>query len=368
VSRTHPDVPIDLCQVLVAELPSGPVPLTPRSRRGKQADHPMHAQSVPLPAPAATAAAQPTTTIACKDCLRSSWVLGALSAQLERNGRDYQRLMGLLELDRLELIARIGAEDREDLRTRHRAFQTAWIPDVPGVSALCRHDPGYPQMLVDLPGAPAVIYLAAPPERLEAMLSQPAVAIVGERYASDYGSMVARRLAEELVGEGVTVIGGFAHGIAGTALKGALDMHGSAIAVMPAGVDICYPRARHVLYERLLQGGCVLSELPCKLQPRRWCLPARDRIVAALAPLMVVVEMVDQYAALMLPTLALAAGGDVAAVPGRIYAPSSQGTHALLADGAHLVRGTQDVLDLLYGVGVRTIAGGLQPEHHLEDD
>jgi DNA processing protein len=305
---------------------------------------------------------------ACKDCLRSSWVLGALSAQLERNGRDYQRLIGLLELDRLELIARIGAEDREDLRGRHRAFQTEWIPDVPGVSALCRHDPDYPQMLVDLPGAPAVIYLAAPPERLRAMLSQPAVAIVGERYASDYGSMVARGLAEELVGEGVTVIGGFAHGIAGTALKGALDMHGSAIAVMPGGVDVCYPRARHVLYERLLKGGCVISELPCKLQPRRWCLPARDRIVAALAPLMVVVEMIDQYAALMLPTLALAAGADVAAVPGRINARGSQGTHALLADGAHLVRGTQDVLDLLYGVGIRTIAGGVQPERHLEDD
>jgi DNA processing protein len=322
----------------------------------------MHAAQRVVPG---VTAAPPT---ACGDCLRSSWVRGALSAHLEKNGRDYQRLMGLLELDGLELIARIGAGDREDLRSRYRAFKTGWVPDVPGVSALCRHHPGYPQMLVDLPGAPAVLYLAAPPERLATTLSQPAVAIVGERYASDYGSMVARRLARELAGEGVTVVGGFSHGIAGAALKGALDMHGRAIAVMPAGVDVCHPHARHVLYRQLLDAGCVVSELPCHLQPRRWCLPARDRIVAALAPLMVVVEMVDQYAALMLPTLALAAGRDVAAVPGRITARGSQGTHALLADGAHLVRGTQDVLDLLYGAGVRTVGGGVLPEPHLQDD
>jgi DNA processing protein len=302
---------------------------------------------------------EPRHTRACRDCLRSSWLLRALSGYLEDQGRDYQRLVGLLELDDGELIAAVGASENEALLRSYRSFQGQWIPDARGVSALCRHDPDYPRVLTGLVGAPAVLYTAAPPQRLTGMLAEPAVAIVGLRRATGYGIEVARGLARDLAQDGVTIVGGLGDGIAAAAHAGALDGGGLTVSVMPGGVDICYPAPRRVLYERMLDVGCVVSELPCTTLVRSWCYSARSRLVAALATLTVVVECDESYDAMMLPTLALAAGREVGAVPGRITSPQSRGTHALLADGAYLVRHAQDVLDLLYGAGARTASSSV---------
>jgi DNA processing protein len=102
----------------------------------------------------------------------------------------------------------------------------------------------------------------------------------------------------------------------------------------------------------------VVSELPAGTEVRRWCFPARNRIIAALADVTVVVEAARRSGALITARLARDLGRDVAAVPGRVSSPQAQGTNALLYDGAGLVRDTQDVLDLLFGAGAITAARG----------
>ena len=322
-------------------------------------DDPPHTPTDDDPTP--TACEEDPLPTACEECLRTSWLLGALNDHLDRRRGDYQRLVGLLELEPLHLIERIGADERSELRERYLAFQREWLPDVPGVLALCRHDPDYPRLLVNYPGAPAVLHIAAPIERFRSLLSEPAVAIVGSRAPTDYGSKVAHGLAAQLARAGATVVSDLAYGIASSALAGALYARGRALTVMPGGVDICYPNPERPLYDRLIARGCAISELPCSTGVRQWSFPARNRIVAAIAKVMVVVETGDDYGGMMLPTLALAAGRDVAAVPGPITSPESRGAHALLADGAQLVRGAQDVLDLLYGVGP------VRPQNVLRD-
>jgi DNA processing protein len=296
---------------------------------------------------------------ACEECLRSSWLLRACSRYLDEQGSDAQRLLGLLELDGDELITAAGASENQDLRSRYESFQKQWIPNARGVTALCAHDPGYPAVLAGLTGAPAVLYLAAPPGRLKGMLTEPAVAITGSHKATNYGIEVAHGLARDLAGAGVTIIGGLGDGIAAAAHAGALDAEGPTLTVMPGGVDICHPAPNCALYERMLEVGCVVSELPCTTPVRDWCYTARSRLVAALATLTVVVECDESYRAMMPATLALAAGRDVGAVPGPITSPASCGAHALLADGAYLVRHAQDVLDLLHGAGARTASSSL---------
>jgi DNA processing protein len=121
------------------------------------------------------------------------------------------------------------------------------------------------------------------------------------------------------------------------------------------------------LHGRLLERGLVISELPPGTRPRRWTFPARNRIIAGLANLTVVVEAAERSGSLITADLALRLGREVAAVPGPVLSPRASGTNALLRDGATLVRGAEDVLDALYGAGnapIRKRAHGeaLEPE------
>ncbi len=290
---------------------------------------------------------------ACRECLRESWLLGALSEQLDEHRRDHQSLIGLIELTGEPLLRALRVPRPSPIRKRYASFDPRWIAQPPGVTAICRHDPAYPSRLASVPGAPAVLYLATPPARLTDMLAEPAVAFVGPRHASDYGIEVAHSIARDLARAGVTVIAGFGEGIAAAAHAGALDGQGPALAVMPGGVDVCYPAALGTMYGRLRDTGCVLSELPPARHVRRWCYPARNRLVAALGALTIVVEAYVGHSALMSATLALTAGAEVGAVPGPITSPTSRGPHALIRDGAHPIASAQDALDILYGVDMR---------------
>jgi DNA processing protein len=199
-------------------------------------------------------------------------------------------------------------------------------------------------------GAPRLLHVAGGLERLAELLDGPTVAIVGTRAASDYGMEVAHGLGHGLAASGVTVVGGFAEGIAAAAHAGALEVGGPTVTVAAGGVDVCHPASRRALYGRLCGAGCALAELPCGLRPRSWCHTARARIVVALAQLVVVVEAEERPRELLHARLARDAGTTVAAVPGRVTSPASRGTHVLLRDGAVLVRDPHDVLDALYGV------------------
>lgn len=304
---------------------------------------------------------------ACNDCLRRSWLLTALTGYLDARRHDLQRLTRLLTLSDGDLVRALGAERRLDIREQYEAFKPSQVRLDSCAAAVCRHDPHYPYMLSQAQalGTPAVLYVDGDVESFKRMFAEPAVAIVGIRKATDYGIEIARSMARDLTAAGVPVISGLAEGIAAAAHLGALDAGGPTLTVMPGGVDICYPANKRALFASMKTSGCGISELPCGFRMRRWCYAGRSRIITGLARLVVVVEADKIPADLMVANLAKMLGKTVAAVPGRVTSSTSRGTHALLTQGARLIEGAQDVLDLLYGVGARHVpppGPDLEPE------
>jgi DNA processing protein len=219
-----------------------------------------------------------------------------------------------------------------------------------GVETICRHSPGYPPALDQSPGAPRMLYVVGGRERFARLTAGPVVAIAGSERPTDYGMEMARGLARGLAASGVTVVSGFANGIAAAAHAGALETDGPTVTVMAGGVDVVQPAGRRELYERVIASGCAIAEAPCGMTQRRWSAITRARTVAALAAVTIVVEAEDNPFELRVAHIARALGRTVAAIPGRVTSPASRGTNALLAEGVSLVRGAADALDLLYGV------------------
>ena len=199
----------------------------------------------------------------------------------------------------------------------------------------------------------ALLHLGGDPDRVLELVGGPAVALIGARAPTDYGRAVARELASGLSGAGVCVVSGMALGIDAEVHRAALDAGGPTLAVLPGGVDVPYPATASGLHRRLIAQAGAVSEMPAGMSPRRWCFVARNRIVAGLSAVTVVVEARVRSGTLITAGYARDLGRDVAAVPGPIGSSLSAGTNALIRDGAHLVSGVADVLDLLYGVGIR---------------
>jgi DNA processing protein len=158
-------------------------------------------------------------------------------------------------------------------------------------------------------------------------------------------------LAGELARAGLTVVSGMALGIDAAAHAGALDSSGATVAVLPGGADVAYPARHRRLLARIRQGGVAVSELGPGVAPRRWMFPARNRIIAALAELTVLVQGGERSGALLTADWAARLGRGTGAVPGRVAAPLSAAPHRLLREGATLVASAQDVFDAVYGVG-----------------
>jgi DNA processing protein len=195
-----------------------------------------------------------------------------------------------------------------------------------------------------------MLYVLGGSERLARLTAGPAVAIVGSERPTDYGMEMARSLARGLAVSGVTVVSAFANGIAAAAHAGALETDGPTVTVMAGGVDVVQPVSRRELYERVIESGCAVAQTPCGINQRAWSAIARARTVAALAAVTIVVEAEEKPWDLRIADFARALGRTVAAIPGRVTSPASRGANALLAEGAPLVRGAADALDLLYGM------------------
>lgn len=313
---------------------------------------------------------------ACDGCLRRTHLVALLAGRIERE-RHRRRLPELLALPENALVTGVAGRDAP---TVLRALD-AFVPraaraacEAAGLVALCACDPRYPARLLEAPDAPAVLHVAGTAACLEALAGEmdaaPAVAIVGARRSTTYGDEVARALGRGLAAAGVPVVSGMAFGIDAAAQTGALEAGGPTVAVLAGGADVPYPRSKRRLYERITGPGgrgCVVSELPPGFQPFRWCFPARNRIIAGLAGLTVVVEAAERSGALITAELAAGLGRSVGAVPGRVTTPQAVGTNALLADGAALVRDACEALDLLLGPGAHErrppapLGDGLEP-------
>jgi DNA processing protein len=178
------------------------------------------------------------------------------------------------------------------------------------------------------------------------LLARPAVAIVGARACSSYGAQVARRLGREFAGAGLVVVSGLARGIDGEAHRGALESGGATVAVLGCGIDRDYPAAHRELAQRIRADGLVVSEYEPGVEPAPWRFPARNRIIAGLCGVTVVIEARERSGALITADLALEEGREVLAVPGEITSPLSAGTNALLKLGAGVCTSSADVLEL----------------------
>lgn len=218
-----------------------------------------------------------------------------------------------------------------------------------GVGVWVLGDAGYPSALAaDLDPPPLLFWQGA----AEA-LAGPAVAIVGTRRCTSYGVDVARQLGRDLSAAGVSVVSGLALGIDGAAHEGALAGAGAPpVAVVGSGLDVVYPPRHRPLWRRVAEAGLVLSEAPLGAAPESWRFPLRNRIIASLSRVVVVVESHAAGGSLSTVRSAAERGITVMAVPGSVRSPSSAGTNRLLADGVAPATDAQDILVALSLEGV----------------
>lgn len=215
-----------------------------------------------------------------------------------------------------------------------------------GVTVLLRDDPRYPDALADDVEPPAVLFSLGPLEHLD----HPRAAVVGTRRCTGAGAGVARELGRDLTMAGVAVVSGLALGIDGAAHRGVLDVEvdrqaaGAPIAVVGSGLDVVYPARHRDLWDAVAATGVLLSETPLGVRPTAWRFPARNRIIAALADVVVVVESHAAGGSLHTVTEAERRDVPVLAVPGSVRSPAAAGTNQLLADGCHPARDAADVL------------------------
>ncbi len=215
-----------------------------------------------------------------------------------------------------------------------------------GVGLLFPGDEFFPAGLEDHPLCPPLLYwrgLPVPP--------CPRVAIVGARSASRAMERFARLLGEAAARAGVPVVSGLARGIDAAAHAGCLDGAGFPVAVLGCGVDRVYPACTRALHAQVAARGALVSTYPLGTPPQPFHFPLRNRIVAALAARVVVVQATEDSGSMSTARAALDGGSDVCAVPGSPDDPLARGTNRLIRDGAHPILEPADLLDPLVGVG-----------------
>jgi DNA processing protein len=294
---------------------------------------------------------------ACDACLRRSHVIATLGVRIEGLlQKPSERIGNLLALSSDRLIEALVPEQRlGEVIGTIEAFEPALARESAAdalLDVLCPHARAYPDALRGLADAPPVLWARGGAERLAELLEGPGVAVVGSRRPSAYGIEVAEELSRGLSAAGVTVVSGLALGIDAAAHRGALRApQPRTIAVLGGGADVVYPLMNRRIYEQIAEVGVILSESPPGRRPFRWTFPARNRIMAAITAMTLVVEAADPSGSLITATFAAELGRGVAAVPGRVTASNAAGSNRLLRDGAAVVRDAADALDELFGVG-----------------
>jgi DNA processing protein len=263
----------------------------------------------------------------------------------------------------LSLVADVGGVAHRELTERFRSASRALHDAFPaavssaayaradamltdgaarGLELVTNIDDRYPDPLRDLHCSAPVLWSRGD----WTVLRAPIVAVVGTRRATSYG----RRVTEEMVGAlargGATIVSGMALGIDAIAHVAALAATAPTVAVLGTGADVPYPRGHTALHREIGTRGLILSELPPGARSDPGSFPRRNRIIAALASLTIVVEAPERSGALITSRQALELGRDVAAVPGPIDSPQSYGTNELLREGAHVISSVDEALRL----------------------
>ena len=289
----------------------------------------------------------------CDGCVARSWLLARLAGHLEHARSEIDEVLGL---ENEELIAALGGKQRATLRAELARVDIAATRAgnrQAGLESICRCAPEYPHQLACLPSPPAVLHVAGGMQRFLRLVAAEPVAIVGARRPTAYGLEIARSLGRGLGAAGLTVVSGMAMGIDTAAHAGALAASAPTVAVLAGGADRAYHAANRALYRQIERGGAMLSELPAATATWRWAFQARNRIIAVLSAMTIVVEAGERSGALLTAAVARRLHRALGAVPGPVTSSKSVGPNRLLAEGAELITGPQTVLDRLYGTGAR---------------
>lgn len=209
-----------------------------------------------------------------------------------------------------------------------------------GCRLLLLQDDDFPEMLTQGITAPPVLFLRGKAE----LLHTPSAAIVGSRHATPQAMRIAKDFGRALSEKGIPVVSGMASGIDTAAHQGALQANGGTIAVWGTGIDRIYPPSNKNLAYEIAEKGLIVSEFPLDTRPFAGNFPRRNRLIAALSQLTLVVEAALESGSLITAKLAAEMGREVMAIPGSIDNPHSKGCHKLIKDGAKLVECLDDIL------------------------
>ena len=211
-----------------------------------------------------------------------------------------------------------------------------------GAQVVTLADDTYPLMLREIYDPPIALYVQG---NLNSALAPPAIAVVGSRRCSTYGTNAANFLARELAAHRVTIVSGLARGIDGAAHRGALEAGGKTVGVIGTGLDVIYPKEHKKLAEEMIATGAIVSEFPLGTPPLAQNFPYRNRVISGLCLGVLVVEASEHSGSLITARLASEQGREVFAVPGNITSQTSFGPNYLIKDGAKLVQHWRDVIE-----------------------
>ncbi|MBW8017731.1 MAG: DNA-protecting protein DprA [Planctomycetes bacterium] len=240
------------------------------------------------------------------------------------------------------------------------------LADKLGVYVINLDDDRYPPPLKSIPDAPPVLYVKGEFQRSDSL----AVAIVGSRRCSAYGTEQASRFAHLLASAGFTIVSGMARGIDTAGHRGAISACGRTIAVQGCGLSNIFPPENEELFAKIAGCGACISELPLGYEPLSENFPARNRIIAALSMGVVVIEATAKSGALLTVKASLAYNREVMAVPGKIDSYLSAGAHKIIKQGAKLVDCIEDVMEALgyIGQGIKAHASQAAEKAEKESD
>lgn len=256
-------------------------------------------------------------------------------------------IQNVYEMEESQLAAIMGLQGCERFGQHRKRYtpQKVWNYLIEtGIRYTYCQASDFPGKLAEIPDPPFGIFYKGrlPDERI------PAVAVIGARKCSEYGRIMAEKFAKGFAERGISVISGMAVGIDGIGQTAALKAGGSSYAVLGCGVDIVYPRSNETLYRQLIENGGVLSEYPPQMEPRPALFPPRNRIISALADVVLVVEAREKSGTLITVDMALEQGREVYTIPGRCTDSLSMGCNRLIRQGAAVAVTPEDIIDDMF--------------------
>ena len=267
-----------------------------------------------------------------------------LLRSVERYGSAARVLhLSLTELEALQLPAQ-AAQFIASGEAAHAADQELEKLSATGATILTWHDEAYPTRLREIYDPPALLWVRGDP----ALLSKSALAVVGTRHPSPYGTGMAERLSRDLALRGLIILSGMARGVDTAAHKGAIEAKRPTIAVWGTGVDVIYPKENKSLAEQIiLGGGTILSELPLGTFPAPQNFPRRNRILSGMSVGVLVIEAAENSGTRVTARCALEQNREVFAVPGNVTTKNAWGPNLLIKQGAKLTACWEDVWEEL---------------------